>query len=262
LNFDGVVLRPTITPGLAGETYRFSPTRDAARTLSVALSSPSELAAASAVRLTPATTNTGSTTITSVGVSLRQGSLPAPVPSFNLQYNAGTSQFAIVAPVPANIQAPTTVTYTPGQPLVFTYKDTALPPNEFTYQITLKGEPANNDVFALSPTPAAGVGYNGGNATAILGLRDRKVLDGTVAMSDTYVAAFSTVASTVNEAKTAAQFSSAQAATAETQRANVAGVNLDEEAALLIQYQQAYQASAKYMGTVQSLFDTLIATFR
>ena len=52
------------------------------------------------------------------------------------------------------------------------------------------------------------------------------------------------------------------AASAESQRANQSGVNLDEEAAKLIQYQQAYQASAKYMGTVQSLFDTLMSAFR
>lgn len=261
LQFDGVILRPS-GAAVAGEAYRFSPTRDAARTLSVALSSPSEVAVASAVSLTPATTNTGSTTITSVGVSLQHGSLPAAVPTFNLQYNSGTGQFAIAAPVPANIQAPTTVTYTPGQPLVFTYNDGASPANEFTYEITLKGEPKNGDLFSLSLTTAAGARYNAGNAIAMLGLRDQKVLDGTVALSDTYVAAFSAVASTVNESKYAAEFSSAQAATAETQRANTAGVNLDEEAALLIQYQQAYQASAKYMGTVQSLFDTLISAFR
>ena len=261
LQFDGVILRPS-GAAVAGETYRFSPTRDAARTLSVALSSPSEVAVASAVSLTPATTNTGSTTITSVGVSLQHGSLPAAVPTFNLQYNSGTGQFAIAAPVPANIQAPTTVTYTPGQPLVFTYNDGASPANQFTYEITLKGEPKNGDLFSLSLTTAAGARYNAGNAIAMLGLRDQKVLDGTVALSDTYVAAFSAVASTVNESKYAAEFSSAQAATAETQRANMAGVNLDEEAALLIQYQQAYQASAKYMGTVQSLFDTLISAFR
>jgi flagellar hook-associated protein 1 FlgK len=76
------------------------------------------------------------------------------------------------------------------------------------------------------------------------------------------VTVFSSVASTLRESKFSAEFSTAQAAAAETQRANKAGVNLDEEAALLIQYQQAYQASAKYMGTVQSLFDTLMSAFR
>ena len=45
---------------------------------------------------------------------------------------------------------------------------------------------------------------------------------------------------------------------AATDNAAVAGVNLDEEAAKLLQYQQAYQASAKILQVSQTLFDTLI----
>ncbi len=44
----------------------------------------------------------------------------------------------------------------------------------------------------------------------------------------------------------------------ESDRTAVSGVNLDEEAAQLIQYQQAYQASAKMLQIAQSVFDTLI----
>ena len=36
------------------------------------------------------------------------------------------------------------------------------------------------------------------------------------------------------------------------------GVNLDEEAANLIRYQQAYQASARLMQTANQLFDALL----
>jgi flagellar hook-associated protein 1 FlgK len=44
----------------------------------------------------------------------------------------------------------------------------------------------------------------------------------------------------------------------ENDRTAVSGVNLDEEAAKLLQYQQAYQASAKMLQIAQSVFDTLI----
>jgi flagellar hook-associated protein 1 FlgK len=37
-------------------------------------------------------------------------------------------------------------------------------------------------------------------------------------------------------------------------------VNLDEEAAKLIQYQQAYQASAKMIQVAQTVFDSLLQT--
>jgi len=56
----------------------------------------------------------------------------------------------------------------------------------------------------------------------------------------------------------AAQVSRAIATTAEADRTAVAGVNLDEEAAKLLQFQQAYQASAKILQIAQSVFDTLM----
>jgi flagellar hook-associated protein FlgK len=39
----------------------------------------------------------------------------------------------------------------------------------------------------------------------------------------------------------------------------IAGVSLDEEAANLIRFQQAYQANAKVMQTANTLFDALLA---
>jgi flagellar hook-associated protein 1 len=47
-------------------------------------------------------------------------------------------------------------------------------------------------------------------------------------------------------------------ADSEDARSSQAGVNLDEEAARLIQYQQAYQACAKIIQVAQSTFDTLL----
>ena len=41
-------------------------------------------------------------------------------------------------------------------------------------------------------------------------------------------------------------------------RASIAGVNLDEEAAHLLQYQQAYQAAARVMTTAQEMFQSLL----
>lgn len=46
------------------------------------------------------------------------------------------------------------------------------------------------------------------------------------------------------------------------QRESVSGVNLDQEAGKLIQYQTAYNASAKVITVAQDLFNTLLQTFR
>jgi flagellar hook-associated protein 1 FlgK len=43
---------------------------------------------------------------------------------------------------------------------------------------------------------------------------------------------------------------------------SVSGVNLDEEAANLLKYQQAYQAAAQIIKIAQTLFDTLIEAAR
>jgi len=45
-------------------------------------------------------------------------------------------------------------------------------------------------------------------------------------------------------------------------RENLAGVNLDEEAANLIKFQQSYQAAAQAISTASTLFDTLIGAVR
>jgi flagellar hook-associated protein 1 len=50
------------------------------------------------------------------------------------------------------------------------------------------------------------------------------------------------------------------ASAAQEQRSAVSGVNLDEEAARLIQFQQSYQAAARILQVAQSVFDTMLQT--
>jgi flagellar hook-associated protein 1 FlgK len=45
---------------------------------------------------------------------------------------------------------------------------------------------------------------------------------------------------------------------AESSRDSISGVNLDEEAADLIRYQQAYQAAAKILQISSQLFDSVL----
>ena len=265
VEFDG--LRLTGQPGTqTGDRFVLRPGAEAARALAVAISAPAELAVASRLGVAPAPANSGTSAIEGVSVSLVRGSMPAsptPVPGFTLTFDAATRTMSVSAPAaPATVSA-VGVAYTPGRPMSFTLSDGSGPPaNQWSYQLTLRGEPANGDQFVLSQTPPTGLSFNAGNAQAMLALRDQTTFDGNTTLADGYVSVFSGVASRLGEVRFSAQFSQTQAASAEMQRANQAGVNLDEEAAKLIQFQQAYQASAKYMGTVQSLFDTLMSTFR
>lgn len=235
---DGLTLANTSGTANVGDRFLLRPVSDAAKDIAVVLSAPKDLAVSSAVALTPGISNSRGITIEqATKTSATPGALPIAI-AFNAagQISFGGGPF----------QA-----FTPGKAMAYN-----------GYSITLRGTPANGDTFTLDALPASAARYNSGNAQAILALRDTTAFDGNTTLSDGYVTVFSSVASTLREAKFSAEFSSAQAASAETQRANKAGVNLDEEAALLIQYQQSYQASAKYMGTVQSLFDTLMSAFR
>jgi len=51
-------------------------------------------------------------------------------------------------------------------------------------------------------------------------------------------------------------------AQAESEREAVSGVNLDEEAANLVRFQQAYQAAAQVIATADTVFQSLLAAFR
>ena len=68
------------------------------------------------------------------------------------------------------------------------------------------------------------------------------------------------VGNTPKPSTTASTISAAVAGDAETARADISGVNLDEEAARLIQFQQTYQAAAKVIQVAQAVFDTLLQT--
>ena len=60
------------------------------------------------------------------------------------------------------------------------------------------------------------------------------------------------------EAQVASQAAQAVYSRAQTTQQSVSGVNLDEEAADLVNYQQAYQAAAQVIASAQVMFNTLL----
>lgn len=117
---------------------------------------------------------------------------------------------------------------------------------------------------ADAPTAAA----NNGNALALAALRDQPLvgrtrdaggaLVGGSSATDAYAAVLAEVGVRVQGAQASSDLSRALAAQAEQTRAAESGVNLDEEAARLIEFQQSYQAAAKVLQVAQSVFDTLL----
>ena len=79
-------------------------------------------------------------------------------------------------------------------------------------------------------------------------------------VTDAYANMLAEVGVRVQSAQLSAKQSAAIAEQADAEVQSKSGVNLDEEAARLIQFQQSYQAAAKMLQVAQSLFDTLLQT--
>lgn len=121
---------------------------------------------------------------------------------------------------------------------------------------TISGNPADGDIFTVGPNTSA-TGDNR-NVLAIGALQLANVLaDGTATYQSSYAAIVSTVG---NKAREIAVTQTAQenlVTQAQTAIDSASGVNLDEEAANLMRYQQAYQAAAKILDMSSKLFDLL-----
>ncbi len=115
---------------------------------------------------------------------------------------------------------------------------------------------------AASDTSTGSVGDNT-NALALAALKNnRSLVNGTATFQDAIgqtVAKVGTVVHAAEVNKTAQESLLTQATQA---RESVSGVNLDEEAADLLKYQQAYQAAAQVIAVSNTLFETLLGAFR
>ena len=233
-------LRFDVTAGAAnpGDSFRVRPFADAARNMQVAVGAPDRLASASPVQVTPGANNAGGMSIE--GLYAVSPSV-YPITDVTLEFQADGSFTTSADPS-------TVYTYTPGKAIEIN-----------GWSLTLRGSPAAGDSFTIGAALPGSTPQNGGNAKAVLALRDQATFDG-VSMADGYSSLLSVLGTQVQGAKFATGYSSQVADSAENARAAVAGVNLDEEAARLLQFQQSYQAAAKFLQVAQSTFDTLLQT--
>jgi len=88
------------------------------------------------------------------------------------------------------------------------------------------------------------------------------MLGGSASFNDAYGQIVSSVGTLTRAAELGASAQETLLNQAKGDRESLAGVNLDEEAANLIKFQQAYQASAQSISVAKSLFDTLIGAVR
>jgi flagellar hook-associated protein 1 FlgK len=238
---DGLSIVLSGTPA-NGDQFLVQPTAQAAGTFAVALSNTSQLAAAGAIQTSAAGGNTGNATISS-------GTVVNPA-SANL-LTATTIQF--LSPTTYSVNGAGSFTYTSGSNIA-----------QNGWQVQISGTPATGDTFTVQSN-AGGTGDNR-NALASANLQTQGVLsNGTISVNGAVSALITGIGSQAQQINTAqtAQTAVNTQATASVQ--SVSGVNLDEEAANLLQWQQAYQASAQALsianGTFTFFMDSINGTY-
>ncbi|MGA1288340.1 MAG: flagellar hook-associated protein FlgK [Rubrivivax sp.] len=247
-------------PPQSGDRFLLQPVTYAAGGLGLALRDPRGIAAAASVVAQVDDGNTGSASIAQFRVS--DAALDPDVPA-RIVFTSASGDLELQDASGAVL---TTGRWTAGSPVTFDSDDPA-----FTgFELTLSGVPAVGDAILLSRTLHAR--SNNTNAQALIALRDAAFvgmrddgvggLAGGRTIEDAWALAVADAGVRVQGVDTAAQISRAVADQADLRRAAGAGVNLDEEAARLIQYQQTYQAAAKVLQIAQSVFDTLLQTTR
>jgi len=240
---DGVEIALAAGTPAAGDSFRIEPTLDAAGTFALRLSEAARVAAAVPVRAASRAANAGSAAVATLEV------LASPGGGF-----PGRLTLRMTAPGAFDLyDGPTFVgsaTYVEGEPLTLAFAG-------WSVRLTLRGTPAAGDELYLDPNTNANA--DGGNFLALARLQERRVLDGaTATWAQAWSETVSAVGNRTQEALIRADSSARLAEQARAAREAVSGVNLDEEAANLLRYQQAYQAAAKALAVSAALFERLL----
>jgi flagellar hook-associated protein 1 FlgK len=239
---DGLTLTLTAGAVADGDSFLIRPTRAGARDFDMLVNDTRAIAAAAPIRTAASLANIGSARISEGRVD------PPPPPNPN-----------VLQPVTLTFTSPTTFDVSgtgTGNPTGLTYVAGA--PISFNgWSVEISGAPAAGDSFDIRSN-AGGVGDNR-NALALAGLQSTPVLNGGTA---NYAEGYGVIVTDVGtrtrqtEIEQSAQEALLDQATAA--RESVSGVNLDEEAADLLRFQQAYQASARVVSIADQVFQTLL----
>jgi flagellar hook-associated protein 1 FlgK len=129
------------------------------------------------------------------------------------------------------------------------------------WRVQITGAPVAGDSFSVQAN-TNGRGDNA-NGLALFGLRSTKILDGnTATYQDAFGQLLGKVAAQTQQAQISRDALRVQLDNAEAARDAVAGVNLDEEAANLVRYQQSYQGAAQVIASAEQMFQALIQAIR
>lgn len=282
---NGVVTHPTATAGVitgpgfdinvstigSGDSYLIRPTFNAAQNMSTVMTDPTLIAAAATNGYSKAANvfqingiNIGAV----VGGTSSVTQAAAVVTSI-------TNAITLYNATPAGLLSPSTITASVISGAITLNNGASINPITITGDISDTGlstgttpivgtlfTAVGGTVSGIAPVLTANLGDNS-NALAMAKLGNNPaLLGGTVSFNGAYTQLITNVGNVTQSASLNSTAQQAALAQATATQQNLSGVNLDEEAANLIKYQQAYQASSKAISVAQSLFTTLIGALQ
>ncbi len=228
----------------SGDSFLVRPTVAGASSLALSVTDPSRIAAASPIRSNAPTTNVGTGNIAAAsvvpGLPLN-ANLQQPV---SITFNNPPTTFNVTGAGTGN---PVNVPYTAGAAISY---------NGWTTQIS--GTPAAGDSFTVAQNTNAST--DGSNILKLAQLQTANTMaNSTTSYQGAYGQLISQVGTQTRELDVTSKAQTSMLGQISKSAQAVSGVNLDEEAANLMRYQQAYQAAAKALTIANTMFDALLA---
>lgn len=227
----------------SGDAFLIRPTVAASRDITLQISDVRQVAAALPIIGQASSTNTGNATIspgTVNGPPPPNANLTQPV---TITFNNPPSTFNVTGTGTGN---PTNVAFTAGSAISY---------NGFTVEID--GVPAAGDVFTVTAN-TGGVGDNR-NALALANIQQQLNLNnGTSTIGNVYGGLVAEVGTRTRESELNRAAQETLLQQAQASRDSISGVNLDEETADLLRFQQSFQASAQIISIADELFQVLL----
>jgi flagellar hook-associated protein 1 len=249
-----------------GDTFEFQPTRNFARDFNVLLTSPEQIAAARPVRAEQGSSNIGSASISNVVVSdsttAQFTTTPNDLsPPIRFQFDAVPAGTFSIIDSSTNTALATGITGFVANQENNMLALAGAPFNSYGYEVTLEGEPQAGDTFDINYNNN-GFGNNS-NLSHLADLQFASTLDkGKSSFQQAFGRVISSVGVKTQSAEIKRDASESILFQAKERKASTSGVNLDEEAANLIKFQQAYEASAQVINVARTLFQTILDSVR
>jgi flagellar hook-associated protein 1 FlgK len=269
----GTAADPFIANGLSfeitaapanGDSYLIRPTRNGAMDMQMILANSRQIAAAAPLRSLSASANTGTGVIsagvvTDINNSVFQSSSGQLSPPILTRFTSSTSYDIYDNSNPSSpVLLEAGISYDPT-----TGGEVFPTPGglDHGYSVRITGAPATGDEFKTEYN-TGGIGDNR-NALLLSALSSNKLMaNGTSSINGSYNALVADVGTGTKQAELNSLAQNRVLDQAISARESISGVNLDEEAANLVRFQQAYQAAAQVISVANTLFDTILNAVR